>query len=386
MKIDDPPEDERTPAYPELLPQPLAPKRRREHDAQENGTRRGEAQIPINPAILPDERPSQRRDNGHGAYIQYPRLRIHVERERDQPQRSEPSTVSPLSQDTSDGNGVPVIGPTLQAVIDVGQKAQARRPNLRRRDGIAPLRAVNAGDGDQLSEDRNYVPRGATGGGYVPYRPPQEPLPKAGGRLSGPLELPQEFVPPATIYPGKPALRGRAPQSEPRDGQTPVLPPMFQHMLIDYIQKGKHDIKALQWYLDDMTAADASGRVGGHDHEDLEDILHSHSRIHLTSRSVPGRWRPVRQLGLGDYGSVVLWEKDNNDRTVSDLPISPRSRFAKSDGVAHIENSSSCLQIWQVGQMVPRLLPRGPTRAQISVGWVHERGETVRLGGKARCS
>lgn len=325
VEIDKQPEYERTPRAAKLVPQPIFSDSRMEYAAPENSPRQNEVQIPIDPAILQNQSPPPRRNDGDGAYIQYPGLRIHAERERDQPQPSETSPLSSLSQDTSSENGVPVVGPTLKAVLDVGQIARARRSNLRRRDGVSPRRGSNAGDGGEFSSDHIYVPRGPPKGRYTPYRPPLEPLPQAFGRLSSPPDLPQEFVRPASAYTGKPPFRGRARQYEPRDGQTPALPPIFQNMLIQYIQKRKHDPKALQWYLDEMTAADAREGLGGYDDEDLEDILRSESKVNLSQRNARGRWRPVRELGSGGYGAVVLWEREDDGRGVSNSPFSERT-------------------------------------------------------------
>ena len=360
VETDNQPGYVRTPRDAKLVPQPIFPDSRMEYAAPENDPRQNEVQIPIDPAILQDQPPPPRRNDGDGAYIQYPGLRIHAERARDQPQPSETSPLSSLSQDTSSENGVPVVGPTLKAVLDVGQIARARRTNLRRGDGISPRRVSNAGDGGEFSSDHNYVPRGPLKGGYTPYRPPLEPLPQAFGRLNSPPDLLQEYVPPASAYTGKRPLRGRARQYEPRDGQTPALPPIFHNMLIKYIQKRKHDPEALQWYLDEMTAADAREGLGSYDGEDLEDILRGESKVNLSRRNAPGTWRPVRVLGSGGYGAVVLWEREDEGRGVS---ISPFFREDKSRRlIVCTENPQGSLQIGGFGQIFSRLLPRGPHR------------------------
>lgn len=89
---------------------------------------------------------------------------------------------------------------------------------------------------------------------------------------------------------------------EPR----PRLPPEFRRSLSRYA-KDKGSKVAINWYQTQLTARDVKHRdTAGLTR--LEEILRRDFRIAIAS-NLP-RWVAKKTLGKGNYGQVVLWERN----------------------------------------------------------------------------
>ena len=157
----------------------------------------------------------------------------------------------------------------------------------------------------------------------VPGRPAKQ-LPRqlqAAPQLQGgPTLLPQGKVPPARPPPAagpgpkesewrdttqlRQILVGQAPMS--RHSQRAPLPPRFETEIRRHTRFRPQFKDAFDWYREHLTEGDLlfSNTTGL---TDIQKILRNDANPH------PGvdhhSWRPVKDLGSGTYGSVVLWQR-----------------------------------------------------------------------------
>lgn len=109
------------------------------------------------------------------------------------------------------------------------------------------------------------------------------------------------------------ALRVANPNIDARPDIPPVpeiepgldLPPQFRRFLARY-QKDYGFKAAINWYQKKLTASDVQDRDTAGLTE-LEEILRRDTRRSATS-TIP-HWVPMKELGKGKYGKVVLWER-----------------------------------------------------------------------------
>ncbi len=139
-----------------------------------------------------------------------------------------------------------------------------------------------------------------------PVRPPPPGLFPSGPSPAVPARLvPKE-------RPSLPQLgqvpEGRAPLLQ--SPHQPPLPPQFEARRRLELQHRPGHEEALNWYRDHLTKADFnfSNPTGL---TDIQKLLRG------DANPAPGvdshSWRPVRDLGAGTYGSVVLWQRDTGN-------------------------------------------------------------------------
>lgn len=92
-------------------------------------------------------------------------------------------------------------------------------------------------------------------------------------------------------------------------------PPLFEQQLLSDLQLGV-PMEVLNWYATELLRRDPRGIPGMMGQPSLvEEIMERDAISRLWGREGPG-WRPVRQLGIGAQGGVVLWEKVREDGPV----------------------------------------------------------------------
>ncbi len=164
----------------------------------------------------------------------------------------------------------------------------------------------------------------------VPPRPAKRLPPQAQvGEIPmnrSPIPPPPPGSPPPPPPPppaGPPRLASRQRSSIPQMGQVPegrvprplpslrpLLPPRFEARRRIELQQRPGFEEALNWYRDHLTEAD----YNFNNPTGLTDIQ---KLLRGDANPAPGvdshSWRPVRDLGAGTYGSVVLWQRDTGN-------------------------------------------------------------------------
>ncbi|MCJ1228846.1 hypothetical protein MMC12_005509 [Toensbergia leucococca] len=177
----------------------------------------------------------------------------------------------------------------------------------------------NPVDGEPATEVPVHIP-------HEEHRPQQNPSPRQ-GRSQQPHQ--QAFP----THPAKP--KPSNPQAPPRFskqksfGPIGELTPRFRTYMLDLLQDPLHKdhTQALEWYLHEMAGEDArlSSRLeedgeeeGGY--EDLDRVLKEDAMGYLDGAERT-QWRPVKSLGSGGFGNVVLWERQRGDGIFDHLAV-----------------------------------------------------------------
>lgn len=93
------------------------------------------------------------------------------------------------------------------------------------------------------------------------------------------------------------------------------MPPGFQKVLSSYREKGYITEATEQYYLN-LRRGDSLRAPGeGVRQSFLEDVLKKDAKK-TTGDGKGSGWKPVRQLGQGSYGTVILWEKASRNGPV----------------------------------------------------------------------
>lgn len=87
----------------------------------------------------------------------------------------------------------------------------------------------------------------------------------------------------------------------------PSLPPVFAESLQMKFQKNPNDQDAVRWYLESLAKSDVQGGAS-HEQPDLEQVLRNDAKPNMEGNVA--QWVPIKCLGAGTYGEVVLWERD----------------------------------------------------------------------------
>lgn len=81
----------------------------------------------------------------------------------------------------------------------------------------------------------------------------------------------------------------------------------FRRNMIKQLKKKTYFANAFRWYLENIQRENDIFEADG-GFTDLQQVLHQD----------PTRWNPVKALGSGGYGDVVLWQRTFQDK-VCDL-------------------------------------------------------------------
>lgn len=207
----------------------------------------------------------------------------------------------------------------------------------------------------------------------VPARPVRE-LPSQ--LQAGPTSLPQGKVPPTRPPPAAgPGPQAREWRDTPQRGQIPVgrappswnsqrapLPPRFEAEIRRHTRFRPQFKDAFDWYREHLTEGDLlfSNTTGL---TDIQKILRDDANPH------PGvdhhSWRPVKALGSGTYGSVVLWQRATGN--CEHVGMRPRNSYnPPTDEIIACRKRS--LQGRQVRRILHGLLPRGSLDSEAQCG------------------
>ena len=122
-----------------------------------------------------------------------------------------------------------------------------------------------------------------------------------------------------------PALNSGRPVSigRPRRGHYP----RFEWNLRDKLQSGKYDEEALRYYFDLISRSDGTNGQAP-DFSDLRAILSNEARPGPEGM-VRQEWTPMKVLGAGTYGEVILWQRITNIGMVSYASLTQESAYTK---------------------------------------------------------
>ena len=191
----------------------------------------------------------------------------------------------------------------------------------------AELRAKRDGAAGPLVSDRPLVP------GRVRKRPSPTAAERARRRaiernIRGVANPPRDDGRPedeALTVEGAASINSRQSRSD-RVGPPPARFARFERVLRDELRTGDYDEEAIRYYLDLISQHDGHYYGGSRTAEfsDLDIILADDARPGPEGQ-IRRDWKPMKTLGKGSYGEVMLWQRITRIGMVRLMPLRKES-------------------------------------------------------------